>query len=128
MGLIFRLSARPAADFKEAGGLVSWLPGSSYFVHVGLYFVLGLLLLRLTTRWHARGPAATRSLYMAAAVAVAVLYGVTDEYHQTFVEGRDASGLDLLADGLGALFAAALWFVWTARRRSTWLVKQRSSG
>ena len=38
-----------------------------------------------------------------AAFAVAVLYGVTDELHQTFVPGRVASEADLVVDAMGAL-------------------------
>jgi hypothetical protein len=39
-------------------------------------------------------------------------YGVTDEYHQLFVPGRDASGWDILADGLGGFLAAWVLFWW----------------
>jgi VanZ family protein len=47
---------------------------------------------------------------VAAAVAIASLYGITDEWHQRFV-GRDMSALDWLADTAGALImaSAALW-------------------
>lgn len=34
---------------------------------------------------------------------LALLYGCTDEYHQSFVEGRDCSVLDLVADLSGGL-------------------------
>ena len=34
---------------------------------------------------------------------LALLYGCTDEYHQSFVEGRDCSVLDLVADLTGGL-------------------------
>lgn len=33
-------------------------------------------------------------------------YGLSDEWHQSFVVGRDASGLDWLADCMGGLVAA----------------------
>jgi hypothetical protein len=33
-----------------------------------------------------------------------------DEYHQLFVPGRDASGWDILADGLGGFLAASILF------------------
>lgn len=39
----------------------------------------------------------------AIACMLAVLYGVTDEFHQSFTPGRSASAADLLADLLGAL-------------------------
>lgn len=34
-----------------------------------------------------------------------VLYGVTDEYHQSFIEGRYPDYLDLRNDGIGAVLA-----------------------
>lgn len=40
-----------------------------------------------------------------AALAIAVLYGVSDEWHQSFVPGRDTSFGDLLADTIGAAVA-----------------------
>jgi len=37
------------------------------------------------------------------AVVFCMLYGASDEWHQSFVSGRDASLLDWLADSIGAL-------------------------
>ncbi len=37
-----------------------------------------------------------------APLAMAVVYGLVDEVHQSFVPGREMSALDLLADALGA--------------------------
>ncbi|MBI4682809.1 MAG: VanZ family protein [Nitrospirae bacterium] len=45
------------------------------------------------------------------ALILASIYGITDELHQTFVPGRDASVGDVLADTLGAFlgsFAASI--------------------
>ena len=41
------------------------------------------------------------------AAALALAYGLTDEYHQTFVPGRAATLKDIIVDGIGA-FSAAL--------------------
>ena len=48
------------------------------------------------------------------AVVLATLYGVTDEYHQSFVPGRDADAADVAKDFLGAAAAAVLYRRWTA--------------
>ena len=45
--------------------------------------------------------------YLFLAWLLAVLYGTVDEYHQSFVEGRIPSALDVLADALGAAAGAA---------------------
>lgn len=36
------------------------------------------------------------------AIAFATLYGLTDEFHQSFVPGRDPSSFDILIDLIGA--------------------------
>lgn len=52
---------------------------------------------------------------------IATLYGVTDEWHQTFVAGRTAEFRDLVNDGLGALVAvgaAGAWGIMRTRSRA----------
>ncbi len=114
-GVIFFLSSRSAADYEGKSGFLSGIPGLDLIVHGVLYFVLAagvMLWLRVVGR-------ASYAVAVAAAVAIAVAYGVTDEYHQTFVEGRYADPLDVVADGLGALTAVALWpageWLWARR-------------
>jgi VanZ family protein len=53
----------------------------------------------------------------AGAAAIAAAYGVTDEFHQRFVPGRDSSLADLVADALGAAGAAGLLWAWAIIRR-----------
>ncbi|MCU0242053.1 MAG: VanZ family protein, partial [Vicinamibacteria bacterium] len=36
-------------------------------------------------------------------------YGVSDEWHQSFVPGRDATVGDVMKDALGSLCALILW-------------------
>ena len=49
------------------------------------------------------GRAGARSL----AVALAIAYAVTDEYHQTFVHGRHGSPVDWAIDSAGAALTAS---------------------
>ena len=47
---------------------------------------------------------------MVLAVVVAALYGISDEFHQTFVPGRMATLLDILIDVAGALVAVIVFW------------------
>ena len=44
----------------------------------------------------------------ACCMAGAVLAGITDEWHQAYLPGRNASWIDLLADAAGGMLAAGL--------------------
>lgn len=44
-------------------------------------------------------------------------YGLSDEFHQSFVPGRVASATDLLADSIGGFIAAYSVAWWQRRRR-----------
>jgi len=39
-------------------------------------------------------------------ILIAILYGISDEYHQSFVPARDASVTDLVSDAVGAFLGA----------------------
>lgn len=43
------------------------------------------------------------------AVALATIYGLTDEFHQSFVPGRNASAFDVVVDLVGA--TAGIWII-----------------
>jgi VanZ family protein len=45
---------------------------------------------------------------LVAAAAISLAYAISDEYHQSFVEGRDSDPLDVLVDGAGIAFALSL--------------------
>lgn len=53
------------------------------------------------------------------AAAIAVAYAVTDEYHQTFVDGRTGTVRDVLIDALGVGVAWVTW-PWLHRFRERW--------
>ena len=103
MGLIFLLSAQPELPQTGAGWLDRVLSAGA---HMFLFAVLAVLLAR------AVGARPGRS---AIAFTLAVVYALSDEFHQMYVPGRHADGLDWLWDGLGA--ALGLWaFAWLHRR------------
>jgi VanZ family protein len=41
-----------------------------------------------------------------------LLYGVSDEFHQSFIPGRFPSIADIAADVIGAALACMLWLLW----------------
>ncbi|MQA30374.1 MAG: VanZ family protein [Luteitalea sp.] len=83
--------------------------GADKNLHALVYFGLGVLL----TRAMSQGDPARASLRTALlATAVAALYGVSDELHQSFVPLREVDALDVLADTLGAGAAAFGLYAW----------------
>lgn len=42
---------------------------------------------------------------------LALAYGCTDEFHQSFVEGRSCDAHDLIADTLGGFIGSSVYFV-----------------
>ncbi len=78
------------------------------------YALLGVLILRALAGGRLREVTWRRGI---AAIVLATLYGVTDEFHQLFVPGRSADRYDVLADCVGATMGAALgWLAGAARR------------
>ena len=74
------------------------------FVILGLVIAAGF-------GWYERSHPSARVLALVsalAALAIAVLYAVSDEFHQSFVEGRNGSPLDVGIDTVGAAISARL--------------------
>jgi VanZ family protein len=103
MVLIYVLSSQPSLPTPEL------FPGEDLLAHIVFYAVLGGFLARSL----APPRVATKRILLLTILVTA--YGVLDEYHQSFVPGRDASAWDMLADGLGG-FLAALVLFWQDRR------------
>ena len=91
MALIFTASS--ASD----PGLPSNI--SDKVAHLGAYGLLGILLFRALAGGGLSGATPARA---ALALLFSVLYGVTDELHQSLVPNRSPDVMDLLADALGS--------------------------
>ncbi len=74
-------------------------------VHACVYIVLAYL---FSVAFRKSG---VRKYLFAAALISATLYGITDEIHQLFVAGRDASIGDVIADFTGAFLGSFLAFL-----------------
>ncbi|MCX5867203.1 MAG: VanZ family protein [Proteobacteria bacterium] len=92
-GLIFYLSS-----LTPTQPLPFSFSGSDKVIHFFMYLGFSFLLLRALHPGEWISPR-NRCL---AAFLLAAGYGISDEFHQYFVPGRDCSGFDLLADIAGA--------------------------
>lgn len=97
MALIFVLSAQPG--LSSGLGTVD-LVGRK-LIHMAEFGLLFLLWLRALGRPRP-----------AVAAAIAIGYAITDELHQTTVQDRDGSPVDVLIDATGV---AVAWLLWRAR-------------
>jgi VanZ family protein len=98
MAAIFFLSAQP--DLDSGLGVADLVLRK--LVHVTVYLTLTLLWF-----WALR-PSLPGTSALAVAGAVALLYAISDEYHQTFVAGRDGTPLDVGIDLIGIVLASLL--------------------
>jgi VanZ family protein len=92
MALIFAASSR-----SDTSAVPSAIPDK--VMHVAVYAVLGALILRAVAGGRRTG--VTWSVVLVSILA-ATLYGITDEWHQSFVPGRTPDARDVLADLAGA--------------------------
>lgn len=92
MAVIFYLSAQP----NLSSGL-GWIDHvGRKLVHASEYALLCFLW------WRALRTVMDRLVAFAPALAIAVAYAATDEYHQGFVEGRHSTWVDVAIDSMGA--------------------------
>ncbi|MBC8414793.1 MAG: VanZ family protein [Nitrospira sp.] len=93
MFLIYFLSSHRLPDI-EAG------MDFDKVLHVGAYFVMAFLL------FNALQNSGAGRFAFAGAILLTLLYGVSDEFHQSFVPGRHASFYDVVADLVGAIIGS----------------------
>jgi len=99
MALLFYLSSRPAPEELK------WLPiiAKLKVVHIIEYGILYLFVWYAVTKTTAYNRLGTFAL----ALMITVLYGLTDEFHQIFVQARTARLEDVVADGVGGIISQA---------------------
>jgi VanZ family protein len=91
-------------------------PGTDKTHHFVAY---GMLAAAIVWGFTDRAPGRTTWPVALGALLLASIYGATDEWHQSFVPGRDTSALDWAADTAGAAIAVAglrAWAIIRARR------------
>jgi VanZ family protein len=98
MVVIFGFSSRPSLHASAVDWQDFIIKKSA---HLGEYFILGILVynsLKKTSGFN------SLSLLLLT-ITITVLYAVTDEYHQTFISGREGKIRDVAIDGLGSVIA-----------------------
>ena len=99
MGVIFFFSAQP--DLHSDLGLLDTI--GRKLIHAAEYALLAYLW------WRALRTTGMRAHAIPAAFALTLGYAGLDEYHQTFVDGRHGSPLDVAIDAAGVALAIALY-------------------
>lgn len=99
---IFAVSAqsRPFEFFGAARFAPDWA------FHVVEYGLLGYFLAKafqITFEFN------SRLLLLVITLVFGTLYGLSDEWHQSFVPARQASGKDVVADAVGIFVGSILW-------------------
>lgn len=105
-GLVVFMSSLSASDL---GPSVIWR--FDKLIHTAEYAVLGALSCRALLL----GPGLSARWAVPLAIVAAFLFGLSDEWHQSFVPGRDSSGWDALADLTGAILGSTAYLLASRR-------------
>ncbi len=109
--LIFVLSSLSHPDVYVP---VLSIPYADKVLHALEYGLLGILTYRAFR--YAAGPwSAAHAAFLA--IVASTAYGLTDEFHQSFVPLRDANVWDLVADCIGAAVGTLGWTQVKTRRK-----------
>jgi VanZ family protein len=99
-GLIFYLSSLPGKDIPLL------FPYQDVVAHIIEYACFSLLINRALK---ANNPSLLRIGRFWSVFLIAIVYAVSDEFHQSFVPNRFPSLLDIAYDGLGIFMASILY-------------------
>lgn len=115
MGTIFFLSHQPGNELQ----LIN-IPMFDKFAHGVAYGMLAAAALYAVPTELRRSRPKQTALWI---ILFCVAYGISDEYHQSFVPGRETSLGDLAADTVGAALVILLWL----RLRSSGNIRRREA-
>lgn len=101
MATIFYLSHQTGDDLN-----LPMLPGLDKAAHLAVY---GLLAAATLFAFNPVSRQKNSRRVVGITLFFCLCFGISDEFHQYFIPGRSVSGLDLLADCLGAVLVCLLW-------------------
>jgi hypothetical protein len=85
--------------FGTGSGGFGWITTAYHFL---AFFFLAFFLLPSVVKGKNKG-------MILVALAIAIMYGVSDEFHQLFVPGRSCNFPDVMVDSCGILFAGLIY-------------------
>ncbi len=91
--VIFSLSNRPTISTVDSYAIDFALKKLAHFIE---YFILGVLVYR-----------ATKNVWIS--IGFCIAYAVSDEFHQSFIPGREPRGRDVIIDSFGSITAVITW-------------------
>ena len=109
MIIIFILSSTPATNIPFFGEFDFLLKKSGHAIG---YAMLGI------AYYFALPPRLATGYRWALALLMAILFALSDEFHQSFVEGRTSSLRDVLIDSAGAAVALTFAAIYSSNSRS----------
>ncbi|MBL8013699.1 MAG: VanZ family protein [Candidatus Omnitrophica bacterium] len=107
--MIFGVSAVPGKQVPHS------LSVFDKFIHMSIYTGLAVLFARAVA---ANSIRFWPSLIWAISLAFVAFYGITDEFHQSFVDGRSSDLQDWIADLIGGSAGAAIYLLWLQIKRA----------
>ncbi len=107
MGVIFFLSHQPGDRLP-----LPHVPGADKVAHMIAY---GTLAATVLFAFRDQQKSISPWRVMLFTVVFCILYGISDEFHQSFIPGRSVSMYDVIADGVGATISCLLWTGWRKR-------------
>ena len=109
MGTIFFLSHQPGNSL-----VLPNIVNIDKVAHMTVYGILAYSMI-----WGLSPSCRRQSAYrlVLAAILFSILYGISDEYQQSFIPGRYPSVYDVIADGLGAVIVSLYWLMRVRKKK-----------
>jgi VanZ family protein len=112
MSLIFYLSSIPGNQLGPDTIIVNT------FKKLGHYFIFGVLAALYLYSFKGKKPLLeTQDGFFLLSLILALLYSMSDEYHQSFTPGRHSSEKDVLIDFCGALTVLVILYALKTRKK-----------
>lgn len=102
MVFIFFISSRSQRDIPP------FFPFQDVVYHTLVYLILALYFSRALKNTNPNIPALNLIIFT---IIFGVVYGISDEFHQSFIPGRSVSGFDVFIDGIGST-AGGIIYLW----------------